>query len=581
MVVPLPTGTAADVVRLVLQGLGGDGRSRRSRWATRSPCRAPSDPGDNPVVQHLLPTPAPAVRDDDAERCGRRAATSRPTGHRGRRPLAHRTPVAAPPRRVGIRPDAGAAPGPRRPGRDDDRRGGQRRLHAVHLHLTLTARDGTIPLTIDNTTGLPVHATIHLRSQKLDFPDGDTIPVVLTEATQRSTSRSDARRPGPFRSRSRSRPRTAARASPPVATRSARPRSPGSASCSRSARALPRGVVGPPLAPTRRSASSSPPTPPAATHRSTRPTLGSRPARPSTRETPAMAVRIVTDSAATSPARRSSGSASRSCRSPSASATRSSTDGTELSVEALLREAGRHPTTCPRRRRRRPGAFEAAFRAPAGGRRRRHRVHQPLLRPLRHHAVGPERGQGRRGRPRRPRRRLPLDHRRASAPRSLLAAEAAGGRRVRRRGRRPGRGPRHPHPGLRLPSTRSTTSRRAGASAGPRRCSAPCCRSSRSSTSAAAWSRRPGKPRTRSKALQVLRDKVAEQPAVEHLCVCTARRPTSTSSSTCWRRATPATTSGSASSARSSAPTAAPGSSASPSRSRVGRRTAAGRGRAP
>ena len=51
--------------------------------------------------------------------------------------------------------------------------------------LTLTARDGTVPLTIDNTTGLPVHATIHLRSQKLDFPDGETIPVVLTEPTQR------------------------------------------------------------------------------------------------------------------------------------------------------------------------------------------------------------------------------------------------------------------------------------------------------------------------------------------------------------------------------------------------------------
>ena len=51
--------------------------------------------------------------------------------------------------------------------------------------LTLTAHDGTIPLTIDNTTGMPVHATIHLRSQKLDFPDGDTIPVVLTEPTQR------------------------------------------------------------------------------------------------------------------------------------------------------------------------------------------------------------------------------------------------------------------------------------------------------------------------------------------------------------------------------------------------------------
>lgn len=51
--------------------------------------------------------------------------------------------------------------------------------------LTLTARDGTIPLTIGNGTGLPLHVTVHLRSQKLEFPDGETIDLVLSEPNTR------------------------------------------------------------------------------------------------------------------------------------------------------------------------------------------------------------------------------------------------------------------------------------------------------------------------------------------------------------------------------------------------------------
>ena len=44
--------------------------------------------------------------------------------------------------------------------------------------LTLTARDGTVPLTIRNDSGVPLHVTVRLRSQKLEFPDGDTIDQV-------------------------------------------------------------------------------------------------------------------------------------------------------------------------------------------------------------------------------------------------------------------------------------------------------------------------------------------------------------------------------------------------------------------
>jgi len=51
--------------------------------------------------------------------------------------------------------------------------------------LTLTAREGTIPLTIRNGAGVPLHVTVRLRSQKLEFPEGDTIDLVLTEEIQR------------------------------------------------------------------------------------------------------------------------------------------------------------------------------------------------------------------------------------------------------------------------------------------------------------------------------------------------------------------------------------------------------------
>lgn len=51
--------------------------------------------------------------------------------------------------------------------------------------VTLTARDGTVPLTVRNDAGVPVNVVVRLRSPKLEFPDGDTIPLTLTDATTR------------------------------------------------------------------------------------------------------------------------------------------------------------------------------------------------------------------------------------------------------------------------------------------------------------------------------------------------------------------------------------------------------------
>lgn len=64
--------------------------------------------------------------------------------------------------------------------------------------LTLTAREGTIPLTIRNGSGLPLHVTVHLRSDKLEFPEGDTIDLVLTEESQRIPISVETRSTGAF-----------------------------------------------------------------------------------------------------------------------------------------------------------------------------------------------------------------------------------------------------------------------------------------------------------------------------------------------------------------------------------------------
>lgn len=54
-----------------------------------------------------------------------------------------------------------------------------------HETVTLTAREGTVPLTLGNQAGIPVNVVVRLRSPKLEFPDGDTIPLTLMEETTR------------------------------------------------------------------------------------------------------------------------------------------------------------------------------------------------------------------------------------------------------------------------------------------------------------------------------------------------------------------------------------------------------------
>jgi hypothetical protein len=64
--------------------------------------------------------------------------------------------------------------------------------------ITLTARDGTIPLTVRNDAGVPVHVIVRLQSAKLEFPSGSSIPVVLSDPTTRLDIDVRARASGSF-----------------------------------------------------------------------------------------------------------------------------------------------------------------------------------------------------------------------------------------------------------------------------------------------------------------------------------------------------------------------------------------------
>ena len=64
--------------------------------------------------------------------------------------------------------------------------------------ITLTARDGTIPLTVRNDAGVRVHVVVRLHSAKLEFPSGSSRSVVLSDPTTRLDIDVRARASGSF-----------------------------------------------------------------------------------------------------------------------------------------------------------------------------------------------------------------------------------------------------------------------------------------------------------------------------------------------------------------------------------------------
>jgi len=51
--------------------------------------------------------------------------------------------------------------------------------------ITLTARDGTVPLVVRNDGDLPLEVSVRLESSKLEFPEGDVLPLTLAPGSSR------------------------------------------------------------------------------------------------------------------------------------------------------------------------------------------------------------------------------------------------------------------------------------------------------------------------------------------------------------------------------------------------------------
>jgi hypothetical protein len=200
MVLPLSPSTPAEVIQLVLEGLGA-GRPFEPMHLDEAFDHAGLllDGGGNPVDRALLPaTPevisegvGQSIQDAQADLTsfGGLVGRDSPTIE----PLARHLLVAMATSLSEDRRQAHAATIES----EIDAVSSQVSTPAT-LTLTLAARDGTIPLTVANDSGMPLRVSVHLRSQKLEFPEGETIPLVLTEAATRIDIPVRARTSGAF-----------------------------------------------------------------------------------------------------------------------------------------------------------------------------------------------------------------------------------------------------------------------------------------------------------------------------------------------------------------------------------------------
>ena len=187
VVLPVAGGTSAVVLQALLDGLaGGRPFAPMGLDAAFDHATPLLDGGGNQVDRPLLPTTATPLPATDASAIrAARAHLDTFAGLLG----ADRAPIEPLGRHLLLAAGAGLS-------------SAERRAHVTVVEtaidavasqvstpasftLTLTAREGTIPLTIHNGAGVPLHVTVRLRSQKLEFPEGDTIDLVLTEEIQR------------------------------------------------------------------------------------------------------------------------------------------------------------------------------------------------------------------------------------------------------------------------------------------------------------------------------------------------------------------------------------------------------------
>lgn len=200
VVLPIEPSTPAEEIRLLLEGIGAgrpfEAMDLEQAFGHTTPL---VDAGGNVVNRPLLPTTPERIR--RAEGTAIQAARADLETFRGM--TGDESPVLEPlDRHLLVAVAQGLS--------DEQRRG---HIEAVEstidtvsgqvvapetLTLTLAARDGTIPLTLGNESGLPLQVAIRLRSQNLEFPEGDTLSLLLTEPSTRIDIPVRARTSGAF-----------------------------------------------------------------------------------------------------------------------------------------------------------------------------------------------------------------------------------------------------------------------------------------------------------------------------------------------------------------------------------------------
>lgn len=200
IVTPIPSGTPARVIGLILEGLGAGPPFRPVSVDEAFDHAEPLlDAGDNRVTRSLLPAVSEPIPPSEALPivAGRTHLDSFTDL------VGPDNPATEPLQRHLLMTTAGRLTT------------AERRAHLAAVEsaidavagsvstpatftLTLTARDGTVPLTVTNGSGMPLRVVLRLESAKLEFPDGDTIDQVLSTETTRIDLKVRARATGAF-----------------------------------------------------------------------------------------------------------------------------------------------------------------------------------------------------------------------------------------------------------------------------------------------------------------------------------------------------------------------------------------------
>jgi hypothetical protein len=199
-VVPLRAGLSSGAVRQLLEALGTGRPFEAVTLAGAFERTAPVlDGGGNPAERPLQPT----GRDEITAEVARELAGARAAVATFRSLVGRGSQLPEPADRHLLLAGANGIDSDERLAHLDAATGAVDEVAAkistpARFTITLTDREGTIPLTLRNDAGVPLRVSVRLRSQKLEFPDGDTMLLRLTEPTTRVDIRVRSRATGAF-----------------------------------------------------------------------------------------------------------------------------------------------------------------------------------------------------------------------------------------------------------------------------------------------------------------------------------------------------------------------------------------------